>query len=109
HAAVRDPARLEADGQRVEGDRIVELREQVPDRDAGEDRDDRKEQKRECDCRCDGEGRREERPHLFGSFVRPKPPRLRSSRPRFESTFFTKARRAACFPPAATTAISYLI
>jgi hypothetical protein len=94
---VRDRARLQADDERVSRYLAAERVEKVAERHMDEDRDDREQQKRECDRACRGKHRGEERSHFFlgGAFGRPKPAALSSFRPRADSTFLMNARPAA--------------
>ena len=90
-----DRARLQADDERIARDRVVQLREEMADRNAREDRDERQQQEREGDGGGQPEHRREQRPHFFFSGGTPNPARCNSVRPRFDSTFFTNAVAAA--------------
>ena len=99
-----DPARLEADEQRVARDTVPERADEVTGRDAEEDRRDRQDEKCERDRSRGCERRGEQRPHLgFGS---PKPPLTSSNRPRFDSTLRMKPAAAPRRLLTLTTAIS---
>src|SRR5262249_43348280 len=102
---LRDRGRLQADEQRVAGDRVAELPEQVARRDAQEDRDDGQEQERERERGREDERDAERPPHGF--FGRPNPAAASATRPVFASTFLTNACAAVWFGLAFTTAISY--
>src|SRR5205814_3453992 len=84
---------------------LPERMQQVPGRDAREDRNDGQHEERERHRRGDGEEGRESSSH----FGRPKPAAASSLRPRLDVTFFTNARAAAACELALTTAISYRI
>ena len=68
--------------------------EEITGRHTQKDRRDRQEQEGECNRSRGREQRGEECPHFF-FFGRPNPACASSSRPRLETTCFTKARPAA--------------
>src|SRR5262249_42830463 len=102
HGEVSDQARLQADHQRVAEYLVPELIEELADRNAQEDRDERQQQEGESDAGRDRGHRRERDPaHFLGS---PNPACLSSCRPRFETSLFTKERASTRRPEELTIA-----
>ena len=101
-----DRTRLDADDEGITSDVVAQGTEEITGRNTQKDRRNRQEQEGECNRSRGREQGGEERPHSFFFFGRPKPACASSSRPRLETTCFTKALPAARCELAFTTASS---
>ena len=89
---MRDQAGFQADEERVAEDVVAELVEKVTERNAEKDGGERQQQEDERDAGGDGGHRGEQEPAQRAFAGSPKPARLRSIRPRFDSTLRMNAR-----------------